>query len=227
MAMFSINLADLVPINERFFTVYMGIQSSLAFLLTVLIGPVLVSRDLTNNALPLYLCRPFTRTEYVVGKMSVLAILISFITWVPGLLLFLFNSYLNGAGWFAANIRIGSGLFLASWVTIIVYALLSMAISAWVKWRIAASAALFGFFIISNVVSFMINGLFRTKWGSLFNLSVAMQTIQDNLLGDPNSNGYPDWMVLPVPAAWVTVLLICAFCLLLISQRIKAYEVVR
>jgi ABC-2 type transport system permease protein len=205
----------------------MGIQSSLAFLLTVLIGPVLVSRDLTNNALPLYLCRPFTRTEYVVGKMSVLAILISLITWVPGLLLFLFAAYLNGTGWFGANFGIGFGLFLTSCMTIVVYALLSMAISAWVKWRIAASAALFGFFIISNIFSFMINGLFKTRWGSLFNLSVAMQTVQDNLLRDPNSNGYPDWMVLPAPAAWTTVILFCAFCLLLISQRIKAYEVVR
>src|SRR5258707_13066390 len=54
-------------------------------------GPPLVSRDLRNNALPLYLCRPFTRTEDVLGKMSVLLILLSAITWIPQLLLFLFH----------------------------------------------------------------------------------------------------------------------------------------
>jgi hypothetical protein len=53
-------------------------------ILALLIGPQQVSRDLTNNALPLYLCRPFNRTEYVVGKMSIVIILLSTITWVPG-----------------------------------------------------------------------------------------------------------------------------------------------
>ena len=72
LAIFQVNISDLVPINGSFFSVYIMIQSSMAFILTVIIGPVLVSRDLTNNALPLYLCRPFTRTEYLAGKMSVL-----------------------------------------------------------------------------------------------------------------------------------------------------------
>jgi ABC-2 type transport system permease protein len=67
MAVFQINLRDLAPINAFFFRVFMGIQTSLAFLLTVLIGPPLISRDLANNALPLYLCRPFSRAEYVFG----------------------------------------------------------------------------------------------------------------------------------------------------------------
>ena len=64
--------------------------------MALLVGPPLVSRDLRNNALPLYLCRPFSRTEYVMGKMSVMLILLSAITWVPQLLLFLFQSYLRG-----------------------------------------------------------------------------------------------------------------------------------
>ena len=83
-------------------------QTGLAFLLTVLIGPPLISRDLANNALPLYLCRPLSRAEYVIGKMSVLMILISAITWIPGELLFLFQSYLEGAGW-AAKESVDSG----------------------------------------------------------------------------------------------------------------------
>src|ERR1044071_2130321 len=72
-----LKVSDLVNINGDFFRVFLSIQSSLAFLLTVLIGPPLVSRDMSNNALPLYLCRPFSRTEYMIGKMSVLAMLLS------------------------------------------------------------------------------------------------------------------------------------------------------
>ena len=58
----------------------MGIQSTLAFFIAAFAGPGLISPDLTNGALPLYLSRPFSRAEYTLGKFSVLALLISAIT---------------------------------------------------------------------------------------------------------------------------------------------------
>ena len=227
MAIFKVDLRDLAPINGFFFQIFMGIQTGLAFLLTVLIGPPLVSRDLANNALPLYLCRPFSRAEYVIGKMSVLVILTSAITWVPGELLFLFQSYLEGAGWFAKNIWIGSGVFIYSWTWIILLSLLSVTISAWVKWRLAASAGLFGLFIVSNAIGLMVNGVLQTRWGTIFNLPLIMKTIEDSLFREVNSAGLPNWMVLPTPAAWIALALFCVFCLFLLTRRVRAYEVVR
>jgi ABC-2 type transport system permease protein len=227
MAIFQINLRDLAPINALFFRIFMGVQTSLAFLLTVLIGPPLISRDLANNALPLYLCRPFSRAEYVFGKMSVLVILISAITWIPGELLFFFQVYLEGAGWAASNLYIAGAIFVLSWVWIILLALLSVTISAWVKWRIAASAALFGLFIISNAIGFMVSGVLQTRWGNLFNVLWILRTIEDGLFREPNSAGLPNWMVLPTPAAWVTFALFCCGCLFLLTRKVRAYEVVR
>ena len=96
-----VNVRELVPIDAYFFQMFINIQGGFAFFVAVLVGPPLVSRDMCNNALPLYLCRPFSRTEYVIGKMSVLLILLSLVTWVPQLLLFLFQSYLEGFAWFA------------------------------------------------------------------------------------------------------------------------------
>lgn len=227
MAILEINLRDLTTINAFFFKTFTSIQTGLAFLLTILIGPPLISRDLANNALPLYLCRPFSRAEYVIGKMSVLMILISVITWVPGTLLFLFQSYLEGAGWFTTNLWILGAMFAVSWIWIILLSLLSVAISAWVKWRLAASGALFGLFIISNAIGFMFNGVLQTRWGSLFNISIIMRTIEDSLFRDPNSMGMPQWMVLPTPAAWFSFAVLCALCLFLLTRKVRAYEVVR
>jgi len=227
MAIFQINLRDLAPINAMFFRIFLGVQTSLAFILTVLIGPPLISRDLANNALPLYLCRPFSRAEYVFGKMSVLVILISAITWVPGELLFLFQCYLEGVAWAASNLYIAVAIFIVSWVWITLLALLSVTISAWVKWRVAASAALFGLFIISNAIGFMINGVLQTRWGGFFNLFWILRTIEDGLFRAPNSAGLPNWMVLPTPAAWLSFGLFCAGCLFLLTRKVRAYEVVR
>lgn len=230
MAIFNIDQIDLrraFPINASFFQTFVAVQAFLAFLLTVLIGPPLISRDLANNALPLYLCRPFSRAEYVVGKMSVLLILISAIMWVPGELLYLFQSYLEGAGWAARNLWIAGAIFLGSWTWILLLALLSVTISAWVKWRLAASAALFGLYIISNAIGFTINGVLQTRWGGLFNWYIIMKTLEDSLFREPNSAGLPEWMVLPAPAAWLMFALFLSLCLFLLTRKVRAYEVVR
>src|SRR5882762_7268832 len=93
----------LIPIDAPFFEFFVNLQGGFAFLLTVLVGPPLVARDLNNNGLPLYLCRPFSRAEYVFGKMCVVLILLSLMTWIPGLLLFLLQAYLEGFSWFGQN----------------------------------------------------------------------------------------------------------------------------
>ena len=48
-------------IDGQFFACMANIQGSLAFLLVAWVGPGLVAPDLANNALPLYLSRPFSR----------------------------------------------------------------------------------------------------------------------------------------------------------------------
>src|ERR1700730_7120502 len=147
----------LIPVDATFFEFFVNFQAVLAGLVTVLVGPPLVARDLTNNGLPLYLCRPFSRAEYVFGKMCVVLILLSAITWAPGLLLFLFQSYLEGWSWFVENIWMASAIFLGSLVWILVLALLSQTISAWVKWRVAARAALLGIFFIPTAFAEIVN----------------------------------------------------------------------
>src|SRR5688500_7239991 len=130
LAILKVNVRELLPIDASFFRTFVSLQASMAFLVVLLVGPPLVARDLRNNALPLYLCRPFTRTEYVAGKMSVLLILLSLITWIPQLVLFLFQSYLEGLAWFKANISIAFAIVIASLVWLLLLAFLSRPISA-------------------------------------------------------------------------------------------------
>src|SRR5436305_14266003 len=112
-------LQEALPINAKFFRWGLEFQGFLCYVLALLVGPALISPDLRNNGLPLYLSRPFSRTEYVLGKMSVLAILLSAITWVPGMLLLLLQGYLEGAGWLARNWRITFGVLVGSWLWIV------------------------------------------------------------------------------------------------------------
>ncbi len=220
LAAMGIQSADVVKINAEFFAIFLGIQTGLSFILTVVVGPVLISRDLTNNALPLYLCRPFSRWEYLAGKAAVLLILQSAITWVPGLLLFIFQAYLEGGGWLADNLWIARALFLGSWAWMTVLTLLVLALSAWVKWRAAASAALFAIFIIPLPLGGAINGTFKTWRGFLFSVAAVLDVIVKDLFRVEQ-----DIKLIPRESwvAWLTIVLICLWML---SRKLRAYEVV-
>ena len=239
LAILKVDVRELIPIDAFFFQTFVNLQGTFAFFVTLLVGPPLVARDLRNNALPLYLCRPFSRTEYVLGKMSVLLILLSAITWVPQLLLFLFQSYLEGVSWFVNNLSLASAIFIGSVVWILLLALLSQAVSALVKWRVIASAALLGIFFIPSVFGEVINQLFLTRWGNIISLGALIKNVTAGLFGTfvQASGHVTEWdgrigreIIVnepPLLASWFALFLICVICLALLSRKVKAYEVVR
>lgn len=241
IAIMQINVRELVPIDAFFFQTFINIQGGFAFFVALLVGPPLVSRDLRNNALPLYLCRPFSRTEYVMGKMSVILILLSAMTWVPQLLLFLFQAYLEGFTWFRSNLWIASAIVIGGVVWALLLALLSQTVSALVKWRVIASAVLLGIFFIPTVFGEFINEVFQTRWGHIISLGALMKNATAGLFGTfERATGvmrvrdFNDIVIQEVPllepplwASWTVLFLVCAVCLALLSWKVKAYEVVR
>ena len=239
IAMMKLDIREFVPINASFFHAFITSQCLLGFFLTVLVGPQLVSRDLANNALPLYLSRPFTRKEYVIGKMCVIVLLVSLITWVPGLLLFLLQAYLEGAGWLGNNLWMAGAIFLSSFVWIVVLAILSLSISAWLKWRVVASGAMLGLFFIPSAFGEIINALFRTRLGHLISLGAIMNSLWRGLfrMFERKTGHYEGTMsgrVIevtlyepPLWASWLALSIICGLCVLLLMRKVRAYEVVK
>jgi len=167
ISLLHINVSELLPIDASFFRTFVEVQGSFAFILTVLAAPPLISRDLANNALPLYLCRPLSRWEYVLGKMAVVGFLLSMITWVPGLLVFFFQASLAGVGWLWANLWMVWAIFFGFTVWILLLSLIALAISALVRWRVVASGAMLGLFFVPSALGEIINQLFITRAGHL------------------------------------------------------------
>ncbi|HEX6716404.1 MAG TPA: ABC transporter permease subunit [Pyrinomonadaceae bacterium] len=241
LAIMNLNARQLIPIDGSFFQYFVNIQGGFAFFVALLVGPPLVSRDLRNNALPLYLCRPFSRTEYVMGKMSVLLILLSWMTWIPQLLMFLFQSYLEGFTWFRSNLWIASGIVIAGLVWILLLALLSQTVSALLKWRVVASAAMLGLVFIPSVFAGIVNFIFQTRWANILSLFALMGNVTAGLFGtfdrvsgrvqitDFNDNVVREILLVEPPlwACWAALFIFCAVCLAILHWKVKAYEVVR
>jgi ABC-2 type transport system permease protein len=206
---------------QWFFNWFMIAQTWVCILVTVIIAPALISSDLRNNGLPLYLGRPFSRTEYILGKFSVLAILLSAISWVPGLALFFLRSYLAGFGWFAGNLRIGAAIFLGCWIWILVLSVLGLAASAHFKWRPVAGLAVLAVFVLSALLASTLNLMFGTYWFDLINLTQMAYAVWAHLFDIDNT------VQIPTGLAWLSLLTFCSFCVWLLYRKIRAYEIVR
>lgn len=215
---------SLITIDAQFFSVLMGIGSTLAFFMAALTGPGLITPDLVNGALPLYLSRSLSTPQYVLGKLVALALVVSTLTWAPGLVLFLEQSLMGGWTWMADHPGIALALTLGGMVWTLTLTLMILAISAWVRWRAVAAAVLFGIFFIGAGAGTTLNELADTAWGSVLNLSGVMQAIWQSLLLDTVfSIDYP----LPVWTAWVTLALVWTASLGALFLRLRAAEINR
>lgn len=207
------------------FVTFLYFQGALAFLLTVAIGPGLISRDLANNGLPLYLSRPISRAEYVLGKLSVIFILLSGITWVPGLMLFALQSSLDKGDWMTRHLRVAAGMTLGAWVWILLLAVIALALSAWVKWRPVAAFLMFMIFATGSFFAVILNLLFfsgarERAWGYLLDPGRLITIVWSGLLGTEAPDGPP------LAVAWIALAAMMAFLLFVLNRKLRAYEVV-
>ena len=220
---FGIQLDGFAQVNADVFLAFMGIQiMPMGFILVLMVAPQLVSADLANNALPLYLARPFNRTDYIMGKMSVLLILLSAVTWVPHGLIFLLQSYFSGWQWFADNIRIGLAIFVFSWVWILTSALVALALSTLFRNQRVIRLSLFSVYIILSGFGGFLNGALKIPFGLNLSLVVAQQRVAEGLFG--TAPEIPDVSLL---SAWVTIIVFCALSVYILFRKIRAYEEVK
>jgi ABC-2 type transport system permease protein len=157
----------------------------------------------------------------VLGKMSVLFITLSWITWLPGLVLFFVQASLSGWQWLIDNFWIAIALVTSSLLGILVLSLLALALSAWVKWRIVAGAALLGAFFLGAGFAQAINAVLRTQQGYLIDISRLLSIVWHDLFRDSTEPA------LSVTEAWLGLLALSAFCLYLLMKKVRANEVIR
>jgi ABC-type transport system involved in multi-copper enzyme maturation permease subunit len=220
--------ADLFTVESQYFMIILTVQTQAAFLLNCWVGPVLISGDLTNGALPLFLSRPFSRAGYVLGKLAVLGLLLSAVTWIPCLLLFSLQSGLASNGWVWSHLWMIVPIVLCSAIWILMLSLISLAVSAWVKLRIVATGVIFITFFIPAGFGEMFNAIMGTYWGRLLNFSYMFRLIVASGFRERSGIlGSIGWEEIPVPAAWGAMIFVCLLSLVILNARLRARETVR
>jgi hypothetical protein len=136
-------------------------------------------------------------------------------------LLFLIQASLAGADWTAQNSFIAIAIFFGLMVWDVTLCLIALALSAWVKWRIAAGGAILAVFFAGAGFGTAVNAIVRTQYGALLDLRQVISIVFSQMFRDDSPPQVPP------SDAW-TVLAICAaLCLWLLAKRVRPFEVVK
>lgn len=210
-----------LKIDGSFFMNVLGFQGVLAGILTAFIGPSLVAPDLVNGSLSLYMSRPISRGEYILGKGAVIGTLAGAITLLPALLMFFIQSSLVGWNWMLNNIYLlTASIFICS-IIIAIFTLLGLAMSALVRWKIVAGALILAVFAIGKGFGAMIDSVMRTNSGNYLDLQTLIQIVaMDMFHTTPQSSDY-----VSVWSAWIALIAICGLLLWILNRKLRVCEV--
>jgi ABC-2 type transport system permease protein len=214
-------------VNNDWFLAFLGIEAGMGFILAAWGGPGMITKDFANHSVQLYLSRPISRTEYLVGKISVLAALLSCTTWIPALLLFFVKAELQGHGWLWENLWMAGSIILSGLIWIALISLISMTVAVWVKWRIAATALMLGIFFLLPAFAAVLNAILRTQWGNLINFTHMITLVWMRLFREKTAELPTAFNAVPLWAAWASLLSVCAACFWLLDRKLRAREVER
>jgi hypothetical protein len=98
---------------------------------------------------------------------------------------------------------------------------MALALSASVKWSIAAGALILGVLFAGGGLAAAVNSIVRTNYGSLLDLRQVMSVIWSQMFRDEQASN------LPVSQAWDALAVASVLCLWLLARRVKAFEVVK
>ncbi|RKU38648.1 hypothetical protein C6496_05490 [Candidatus Poribacteria bacterium] len=203
------------------FRIYPFPSTFIVALVAVFGGSGLIATDLKNNTLSLYLSKPISWIDYLMGKFAAIGILLACLTLVPGLLLFLEQSLLAGTAFLKDNYWVPFSIIAYSVIIILSTGLLILLFSSLTTNSryaiIGFSAVWFGSIVLYEVLKEMA----RTS-------KVALVSIWANydILGTALFGGSPDYSVHWVWALLIQIALI-VFYLFVLRRRIRAVEVVK
>lgn len=215
-----INPMDIFPVNGDFFRIVLWSQFFTSFLVTILAAPSLISSDLRNNAIPLYLSRPLSRWEYALGKFSVVAVILSAITVVPSLIIASMKIVMDGPGWLYENFRLILGIVAGSCLLVLVFGLLGLAVSAWIKRKAVAAVVFFGGIAMSAAMGGMMAGALRTVEPTALFILFSFDAVWSQILGINTITPPTAW------SGWLVLSGVVALSVILLMRRIQGAEVV-
>jgi ABC-2 type transport system permease protein len=211
-----------LPVDGRLFGEFLNQQIGFTVLLSIFAGAGLVANDLRTGAILVYLSRPLTRRDYVLGKLGVPLLLNLAVTLAPGLLLYLIALGLapeQFAKW--SLLWIGPAIVVHSLLISVVVGLLALALSALSRSARVAGLAFVGLWVGVEIVRGVLTQIADRREAEVLSLQQDLRAVGNALFGIVER-------ATSLPVVWpaLTLVVVSAGCLLVLRSRVRAVEIV-
>jgi ABC-type transport system involved in multi-copper enzyme maturation permease subunit len=123
--------AEILAVKAETFRQFLDQQGIFVFFITVYVGAGLIANDRRANALQIYLSKPLSRTEYVLGKLAILMTFLLLVTWVPAIVLLIVQIMFAGNfTFFRNNVFLFPAITLFSFIYVVMVSASMLALSS-------------------------------------------------------------------------------------------------
>lgn len=166
------------------FSLFLSVETFMAMILVVIIGPGLISQDLRFNAMPLYLSRPLTRFDYFAGKLATIAAFLASVMIVPAIF-----TYLIGLA-FSLNFQVISDTWkivpaIVAYGLLVVFVggLFMLAISSLSRKSLYIAAIWIAIWLLGSFTAPILTIPLDQKWGPIVAVTNNFAKARETLLG--------------------------------------------
>lgn len=211
----------LLAITAQRFREFLGTQEIFVFFITIWVGAGLVANDKRANALQIYLSKPLTRIEYIIGKLVILGTFLLLVTWVPAImLLFLQVAFSGSFSFLRENLYLFPAVTVFACLQVLLAAFTMLALSSLSKSSRYVAILYAGAYWFSHAVFgviYAVTGSTKLSWLSLpGNL---------NQLGDIIFRLQPRYST-PTVVSVLALAAIIGVAIWVLERRIRGVEVV-
>ena len=210
----------LAPTAETF-RQFLEQQETFVFFVTVYVGAGLIANDRRANALQIYLSKPLSRTEYVLGKLAILMTFLLLVTWVPAIVLLIVQiSFAGNFTFFRNNLFLFPAITVFSFVEVIMVATAMLALSS-----LSNSSRYVG--IMYAAVTFFSSAVYGVLYLVTRSTSLSWISFTANLSQVGNVIfRLPLKYDTPWPLSLFMIVLIVVFSGFILERRVRGVEVV-
>lgn len=209
------------PGEESGYVMFIERQSVVVMILLTFTGSLLVGGEFRNNALAFYLSRSIDRRHYIIGKLLTVAVLVSLLTTLPALALFVeYGMFTSSFEYWTTHWRVPLGVIFYGCVLSAVLSVALVTISSYLQ-RMAPIAITWAtLFVMLRALT----GLMREKsiyWRLIDpwrDMNFAGRLAFDQFRNDSERRfAY---------CAAALLAVVCAVCLVALVRRVRAVEIV-
>jgi len=213
--------ASMLAMKAETFRQFFDQQGIFVFFVTVYVGAGLIANDRRANALQIYLSKPLTRAEYVLGKLTMLAVFLLLVTWLPGMLLLLLQALFAGSFAFVReNIYLVPAMTLFSLLQVTVASFTMLALSSLSNSSRYVGILYTGAVLFTDAIFATLRGITGSTAMSWVSFPATLAQLGDLIFRVPLR------YTTPAAVSFIVVLALIAVSMSVLERKVRGVEVV-